>query len=76
MKACPECGSNKVYRYKKPIESAGAYGPVLLPKLNPGFLSTAKMVVVVCKDCGLIRFYATEEAREKLGDSEHWELND
>jgi predicted nucleic-acid-binding Zn-ribbon protein len=76
MKACPECGSNKVYRYKKEIDAGGGYGPDLLPKLNPRFLGFAKFLPVVCKECGLIRYYLSEESREKLGSSEHWELND
>jgi predicted nucleic-acid-binding Zn-ribbon protein len=75
MKACPECHSNKIYRYKKEIDAAGAYGPDLLPKLNSKWFSTAKFQPVVCKTCGFIRFYAAIESREKLDSSEHWELN-
>jgi predicted nucleic-acid-binding Zn-ribbon protein len=76
MKACPECGSNKVYRYKENVDAGGGYGPNLLPKLNPSWLSFPKFLPVLCKDCGLVRFYASEETREKLGSSNHWELND
>jgi predicted RNA-binding Zn-ribbon protein involved in translation (DUF1610 family) len=75
MKACPECGSNKVYRHKKATPATGAYGPILLPNLNPGWFNPAKMTPVVCKSCGLIRFYATKETLEILEESNDWELN-
>ncbi|HSH03458.1 MAG TPA: hypothetical protein VLL52_13130 [Anaerolineae bacterium] len=73
---CPECQSTEIYRYKKLIDSAGGAGPILLPKLNPNFLSEAKMIPVVCADCGYIRFYASLEATEKLRTSDHWEKID
>ena len=72
MKPCPECHSNEVYQYKDPIDSGGGYGPNLLPKLATGWFAMAKFLPVVCLECGYIRFYATKEAREKLGASEHW----
>ena len=73
MKPCPECGSSKVYKYEKLIDAEGGYGPDLLPKLAPGFFSTAKLLPVVCLDCGYIRFYAAKEARYNLEESKHWE---
>jgi hypothetical protein len=33
------------------------------------------MTPVVCKSCGLMRFYATKEALEVLEESGDWELN-
>lgn len=73
MKPCPECNSEKVYRYKKDIDSQGGYGPELLPKLSPNIFSTAKFLPVVCGDCGYVRFFASKGALEKLETSEHWE---
>ena len=72
MKPCPECKSNNVYRYKQPIDAAGGYGPHLLPKLAPGIFSHAKLVPVVCMDCGYIRLYASKDALKKLEKSQHW----
>ncbi len=76
MKACPECHSNKVYRYKEEVASAGGYGPVLLPALNTNWYSAAEFLPVVCGDCGLVRFYASAKAREKLKSSNKWHLMD
>jgi hypothetical protein len=76
MKACPECGSFKVYRYKEDVDSGGGYGPHLLPKLSTSIFSFAKFRPVICKSCGLLRLYASEASREKLGESDHWELDD
>jgi predicted nucleic-acid-binding Zn-ribbon protein len=73
MKPCPECQSNNIYRYKKYIDATGAYGPDLLPKLAPGMFSSAKILPVVCIDCGYVRFYADKESRYNLQDSKHWE---
>ena len=72
MKPCPECKSEEVYRYKSPIGSAGAYGPVLLPKLKSSIFSAAEFLPVVCGDCGLVRYYASAESTEILKDSVHW----
>jgi hypothetical protein len=72
MKPCPECDSDKVYRYKKPITAAGGDGPYLLPKLNSGLFSPAKFLPVVCAECGYVRYFASEESRYELETSEHW----
>ena len=69
---CPECRSDKVYRYKEEIPSGGAYGPNLLPKLNPSILSEAMMLPVVCGDCGYIRLFASQDALRKIESSKHW----
>lgn len=73
MKPCPECHSERVYRYRKEIDAGGGYGPELLPKLQSNWFSSAKFLPVVCGDCGLVRFYASEESRSKLESSKHWE---
>ena len=73
MKPCPECNSNKVYRFKKDVDANGGYGPELLPNLNSSWLSTAKFLPVVCGDCGLVSFYASEKSRDILASSEHWQ---
>jgi DNA-binding XRE family transcriptional regulator len=72
MKTCPECNSNKIYQYKEEIESGGGYGPDLLPKAASGMFSIAKLLPVVCVECGYIRLFASEESRKKLETSKHW----
>ncbi|KAA3663570.1 MAG: hypothetical protein DWQ04_10150 [Chloroflexi bacterium] len=72
MTPCSECNSNEVYQYHKPVAAMGGYGPDLLPKLASGIFSGAKLLPVVCAECGYIRFYASKEARAKLRDSKHW----
>lgn len=72
MKPCPECKSNNIYQYEKLIDSEGAYGPHLLPKLASGWFSSAKILPVVCAECGYIRLFAAKEARHNLDSSENW----
>ncbi len=69
---CPSCGSSNVFTYDKPISAGGGYSPNLLPGLG-GFFGGAKVEVVVCADCGLLRQFASEEARQKLrGGAKRW----
>jgi len=70
LRECPECGG--VSLYAASVESAGAAGPVLLPGLGT-FLSYAKMQVVLCRDCGLLRFYAPKAARSRVVHSAAWQ---
>ena len=67
---CPNCGGESLYR-SEPVSSGGAYGPFLLPGLG-GFLRYAQLIIVVCADCGLIRFFADPEAAGKLPQSDSW----
>jgi predicted nucleic-acid-binding Zn-ribbon protein len=67
---CPECGSRTLYRGPA-TSSGGGHAPNYLPGLGP-FLSSAKFVLVVCRDCGLTRFFAQPEARVKLKDAKKW----
>jgi predicted nucleic-acid-binding Zn-ribbon protein len=67
---CPNCGGRTLYR--GPATSAGGgHAPNYLPGLGR-FLSSAKFVLVVCRDCGLTRFFAQPEARARLKDTGKW----
>jgi predicted nucleic-acid-binding Zn-ribbon protein len=68
---CSDCGSRNLYRAAKPISAGGGYAPNYLPGLG-AFLSVAKFEVVVCRDCGLTRWYASDEARQQLSESPKW----
>ena len=73
-KMCPECNSRDLF-FTTDVASAGGYGPALLPGLG-GFFFSAKMTVVACKQCGLIRYFASPEARAKLDTSSKWKRLD
>jgi predicted nucleic-acid-binding Zn-ribbon protein len=69
---CPGCGGSTLYQ-SKDVRSGGSHGPDFLPGLGR-FVMSAKLDVVVCRDCGLARLYAQPEARAKLKDSKKWRL--
>jgi transcriptional regulator with XRE-family HTH domain len=71
MSPCPACRSDDVYHYREPVDTT-TIGGELLPKLAPGRFSSAKILPVVCANCGYLRFYADDDARERLKDSKHW----
>lgn len=68
--ACPECDSTDLYSHGG-ISARGGYGPDLLPGTS-GMFSNAKMRAVVCKNCGLVRYYAGTEALKRIGREEGW----
>jgi predicted nucleic-acid-binding Zn-ribbon protein len=71
--ACPNCESVDQYQSQKDISAGGGgHAPNYLPGLGKWY-AAAKFTVVVCKRCGLTRWFASEEARQKLGESEGWE---
>ena len=59
-KTCPECGSADLFSTPD-VPAGGGYAPLTLPGLG-GFFSAARMTVLVCRDCGFIRYYASPEA--------------
>ena len=67
---CPNCQGNTLYRSRE-ISSGGGHAPNYLPGLGR-FVFSAKFVLVVCRDCGLTRFFAQPEARAKLKESGKW----
>jgi predicted RNA-binding Zn-ribbon protein involved in translation (DUF1610 family) len=68
---CPQCGSNDVFR-TEPMGAGGGHAPNLLPGLGKWY-AAAKMAVVLCRSCGLIRLFASEEARRNLrSDRKKW----
>jgi len=67
---CPNCRGNTLYE-SPPVSSGGGHAPNYLPGLGR-FVISARFVVVVCRDCGLTRFFASPEARAKLKESRKW----
>lgn len=70
IKKCPDCGGNHLYT-SRPISSGGGYAPNYRPGLGSMF-GSARFSVVLCKDCGLTRFFATPPAIEKIASSSKW----
>ncbi len=70
--ACPNCGSTRLYKCRKPVSAGGGHAPDYLPGLGK-FLTAANYDVVLCSDCGLTRYFASREALEKLRDSKKWQ---
>lgn len=73
MKSCPECGSNKMYRYGGEVQMYGMNGD-LLPGLSGGILSASKAYPVVCAECGYLRFFVVPGSRAKLKRARKWSL--
>lgn len=69
-KPCPHCSGTNLYLNKKGI-SGGGYAANYLPGLG-GLMTCAKLYPVICGDCGLVRFFADQDARAKLPTSDKW----
>lgn len=54
------------------MSAGGGYAPNYLPGLG-SFLRAGKFFLVACASCGLVRFFASPEAIEKLPTSAAWE---
>ena len=67
---CPNCGGSSQYRGPE-AGSGGGHAPNYLPGLG-SFWRSARFSLVVCRDCGLTRFFASPEARQKLKESSRW----
>jgi predicted nucleic-acid-binding Zn-ribbon protein len=70
-KDCTQCGSHNQLFHPN-VDAMGAYGPNLVPG-GGGLITQPKIHVVVCKDCGFIRFFATEKTLERITNSKRWE---
>jgi hypothetical protein len=71
LENCPECRGTNLFAYDD-IRAQGVYGPDLLPRTG-GVLTPAKMKAVVCKDCGLVRFYASQETLAGINSGNGWQ---
>ena len=68
--SCANCSGHDLFQTNE-VSSGGGYAPNYLPGLG-SFMSSARFTVVVCRDCGLTRFFASSKAREKLATSKAW----
>lgn len=67
---CPNCDGRNLYRSNE-ISAGGGHAPDYLAGLGR-FWGAEKLNVVVCRDCGLMRFFARESATAKLEESSRW----
>lgn len=67
---CPNCGGSHLYQ-SKPVSAGGGHAPDYLPGLG-NFLRAEKFTLVLCRDCGLTRFFARPEALPKLSETDDW----
>jgi hypothetical protein len=70
LSPCPNCDSRALYQ-SQDVEATSTHGPNILPWLGR-FLHRARMSLVLCRDCGLVRIFADAEARAKLSESKRW----
>jgi len=68
---CPNCRSTDLYRSKL-VSAGGGHAPNYLPGLG-SMWRTAKFYLVLCSDCGLTRFFASDEATAAVRSSKKWE---
>jgi predicted Zn-ribbon and HTH transcriptional regulator len=68
---CPNCGGNNLYMTKYSI-SGGKHGAEYLPGLG-SFFHHAGFYPCVCRDCGLVRFFAEDDALPKLEKADQWQ---
>lgn len=69
-RTCPDCGSSDLHSHGG-IPARGGYGPDLLPGLSRMFTS-ARMRAVVCRQCGLVRFYVAGEDLKRVNRENGW----
>ena len=68
---CPECGSANQH-FRGNIDAMGGYGPNLLPGTG-GLFRMPKLHAIVCKECGFIRYFASEKTLERISSEHGWE---
>jgi len=70
MKTCPECHSNRIFRYDGTVDSQLLNGN-LLPGIYNLF-QAPKMRPVVCADCGNLRLFIEAKALRKMEKAKRW----
>jgi predicted nucleic-acid-binding Zn-ribbon protein len=70
LSPCPNCGGRALYRSDE-VSAGGGHAPNYLPDLGT-FWASGRFTLVICKDCGLTRFFAQPQALAKLSESKKW----
>ena len=72
LSPCPQCESSEVFQ-SEPVSAGGGHAPNFLPGLGHWY-AAAKFRLVICRSCGLTRFFASPEALEKLAETDKWKI--
>ena len=67
---CPSCGGRNLYE-GPPVSAGGGHAPNYLPGLGRWYMAES-FQLVICRDCGLTRHFASKAARDKVADSPKW----
>jgi len=70
LSPCPNCGGRSLYKSEE-VSAGGGHAPNYLPGLGSIWLA-GKFNLILCRDCGLTRFFASPTARAKLSESKKW----
>jgi predicted nucleic-acid-binding Zn-ribbon protein len=70
LTSCPNCNGRNLYEGPN-VSAGGGHAPNYLPGLGTWWQAET-FQPVVCRDCGLTRFFASRKAREKLADAAKW----
>jgi hypothetical protein len=68
---CPNCHGTTLYASREMSAGTGQHGPNHLDGLG-SFWRSARLTIVVCRDCGLMRSFAGPQATAKLKESRKW----
>ena len=69
-KSCPECQGTNLMTHGG-ISARGGYGPDLLPGTG-GIFTSPKLRAVVCKDCGLLRYFVGHDTLQQVNTDNGW----
>jgi len=73
-RTCPNCDGTNLYVSNHKVSSGGGHAPNYLPGLNTGFgMFSSRLRVVVCIDCGLVRFFTDSDVTSRILESKHWQ---
>jgi len=70
---CINCNNNSFYECEN-INSAGGYGPDLLP--GTGILYHAKLSAKICSNCNFIHWFINDQDMERIKKSTRFELKE
>lgn len=73
FRSCPECNSEKLYQCIEYVDTA-TIGGDMLPDLSASTFSAAKVLPVICGECGYVRHFLSPEGLDKLKVSKLWTL--
>ncbi len=68
---CPNCACTELLETRRGISARGSYGPDLLPGAG-GWFSGGRFKLVVCSECGFVRFFTGETELENIKKSTRW----